>query len=92
MTIQRNLPGSSLVEAGLRDAAAGVESTSALLVVIGAPRLRELGYELPFTWPDPEHRLYARLADEFGPDAAHSKYNSLIRLLVSFERAAACVG
>lgn len=92
MTIPRNLPGSSLIEAGLRDAAAGIESTAALLVAIGAPRLRELGYDVPTAWPDPEHRLYARLADEFGPDAAHSRYNALIHQLVSFERAAACVG
>lgn len=92
MTIPRNLPGSSLIETGLRDAAAGVESTAALLVAVGAPRLRELGYEVSIAWPDPEHRLYARLVDEFSPDAAHSRYNALIRQLVSFERAAACVG
>jgi hypothetical protein len=37
----------------------------------------------------PEHRLYDFLArDE--PDAAHSRYNALIRRLVSFERALEC--
>lgn len=41
--------------------------------------------------PDfPEDRLYARLAEEYG-NGAHSKYNALIRRLVSFERAASCV-
>jgi hypothetical protein len=92
MTIPQSLPGSSVVEAGLRDAAAGVESTAALLVAVGAPRLRKLGYEVKTAWPEPEYRLYARLADEFGSDAAHSRYNALIRQLVSFERAATCVG
>jgi hypothetical protein len=67
-------------------------STAALLVAVGAPRLGKLGYTVSTAWPEPEHRLYARLADEFGSDAAHSRYNALIRQLVSFERAAACVG
>jgi len=33
--------------------------------------------------------LYALLARD-NPDAAHSRYNALIRRLVSFERALAC--
>jgi hypothetical protein len=37
-----------------------------------------------------EHRLYDLLAVD-DPDGAHSRYNSLIRRLVSFERAAECV-
>jgi hypothetical protein len=40
--------------------------------------------------PDPEHRLYALLARDH-PASAHSRYNGLIRRLVSFERAAECV-
>ena len=93
------LPGAELIERGLRDLAAGRESEAALLVLVGAPRLRQLGCvvgDLPGAWraPDgdlsPEHRLYARLAAA-DPDSAHSRYNALIRLLVSFERAAACV-
>ncbi|HEX9632305.1 MAG TPA: hypothetical protein VGA02_07545 [Gemmatimonadales bacterium] len=83
------LPGGDLVASGLEDLARGVESVPALLVSVGAPRLRRLGVLVPGTLPDAEHRLYARLAaDE--PDAAHSRYNALIRRLVSFERAAAC--
>jgi hypothetical protein len=62
-----------------------------LLVSIGAPRLRRLGYAVPSGFAEPEHRLYALLAREH-PAAAHSRYNALIRRLVSFERAAACVG
>ncbi len=33
----------------------------------------------------PEHRLYERLAAS-DPDSAHSRYNALMRRLVSFER------
>jgi hypothetical protein len=86
-----DLPGHDLVEQGLADLAAGVESDAALLVAIGAPRLRELGIPIVHAWPDPEHRLYRRLAASWGPDEAHSRYNALIRQLVSFERAAECV-
>ena len=84
------LPGADLVREGLRDLEAGVESVPALLVLVGAPRLRGLGYDVPDTDDFPEDRLYAKLAAMHG-DAAHSQYNALIRRLVSFERAAGCV-
>jgi hypothetical protein len=58
-----------------------------LLVSIGAPRLRQAGIEVAEPLASPEHRLYARLAAE-DPDAAHGRYNALVRRLVSFERAA----
>ncbi len=83
------LPGGDLVEQGLSDLAAGRESVPALLVSIGAPRLRQVGIEVPSALPSPEHRLYLRLQD-VDPDSAHSQYNALVRRLVSFERAA-CV-
>lgn len=78
-----------MIEAGLADLAQGVESVSALLVAIGTPRLRVLGLVVPAGPPHPERRLYDRLALEHG-DAAHGRYNALIRRLVSFERALAC--
>lgn len=86
------LPGSELVLKGLRDLEAGTESAEALLVRIGAPKLRSLGLTVPVPQhgPSPEHRLYARLESEHGP-AAHGRYNALVRRLVSFERALACV-
>jgi hypothetical protein len=83
-----SLPGGELIRTGLEDLAAGIESVPSLLVSVGAPRLRRSGVELvgePYS--DPEHRLYARLADE-GPDSAHSRYNALIRRLASFARCA----
>jgi hypothetical protein len=82
-------PGGDLVQEGLRDLAAGVESVPALLVAIGAPRLRRSGLDIPNGPLSPEHRLYALLARE-SPRAAHSRYNALIRRLVSFERALEC--
>lgn len=83
------LPGADLIQRGTADLDAGIESAEALLVSIGAPRLRNLGVGFPTTIPDPNHKLYLRLAQEKG-NAAHSAYNALIRRLVSFERAAAC--
>jgi hypothetical protein len=38
----------------------------------------------------PEQSLYRLLSEQYG-DAAHSRYNALIRRLVSFERAASAV-
>ena len=92
------LPGEDLIREGLADLAAGAATKPAMLVLIGAPRLRRLGLRIPdppagwFTTPGPaypEHRLYELLALD-GADAAHSRYNSLVRTLVSFERAAEC--
>ena len=83
------LPGEDLIEAGIEDLSKGIESIPALLVSIGAPRLRRLGLPLPEPIPSPEHRLYKRLSQS-DPDSAHSRYNALIRRLVSFERAAEC--
>ena len=72
------------------DLADGRETVAALLVLIGAPRLRRLGLSIPETRLQPEHTLYNLLAQS-EPDSAHSRYNALIRTLVSFERAAECV-
>jgi len=84
------LPGADLIREGLNDLENGVESVPALLVLVGAPRLRDLGFDVPDTPYFPEDRLYELLAQEYG-NAAHSQYNALIRRLVSFERAASRV-
>lgn len=86
-----DLPGVDLVAAGLRDLERGVETAAALLVSIGAPRLRRLGLDVPRPVADPERRLYALLARE-DAGAAHGRYNALVRRLVSFERAAESLG
>ena len=82
------LPGADLVRQGLHDLRVGKESEQALLVAIGAPRLRRLGIDVPVL-EAPEHQLYDLLARE-EPNSAHSRYNALIRRLVSFERALEC--
>jgi len=69
------------------DLGAGVESIESLLVLVGTPRLRRIGFDVPDRLYFPEDRLYEKLAEIHG-DGAHSKYNALIRTLVSFERAA----
>lgn len=83
------LPGAELVEQGLSDLHERRQSVPALLVCIGAPRLQSLGIDVPDPFDEPELRLYRLLKHEYG-DEAHSRYNALIRRLVSFERAA-CV-
>ena len=85
-----DLPGGDLVAAGLEDLARGRESVAALLVAVGGPRLRRLGYRVP-DLPEPERRLYETLARE-DEDSAHGRYNALVRRLVSFERAAESLG
>ena len=84
----RSLPGADLIEAGLEDLSAGVESVASLLVSIGAARLRRAGIDVPAAFPNPEHRLYALLASE-DRARAHSRYNALVRRLSSYERSLA---
>jgi len=89
--VSEALPGADLIRDGLHDLENGVESIASLLVLVGAPRLRRLGFDVPMDPPwFPEDRLYALLAAD-DQDSAHSRYNALIRRLVSFERAAECV-
>lgn len=85
------LPGAELVERGIGDLERNVESIEALLVSIGAPRLRGLGVLVDQPIPRAEHRLYERLSEQHG-DAAHARYNALVRRLASFERAAVTAG
>lgn len=85
-----DLPGGELIGKGLADLARNEETVESLLVSIGSPRLRSLGVTLGPVFDNPEHRLYALLGQEHG-DNAHGQYNALVRLLVSYERALACV-
>lgn len=87
--VEPAFPGADLIRRGLDDLAAGVESAEALVVSIGAPRLAGLGLAVADPFPSPEHRLYELLSTE-EPASAHSRYNALVRRLVSYERAAEC--
>ncbi|HEY5087452.1 MAG TPA: hypothetical protein VII66_08860 [Gemmatimonadaceae bacterium] len=90
------LPGADMIERGLADLAVGERTAESLLLQVGAPRLRALGIDIPYAAPSagdmggPEIALYRQLPGE-NPDAAHSRYNALLRALVSFERAAESV-
>ena len=79
-------PGADLVERGLRDLARREVTVESLLVSLSAPRLRDLGLSVVDPFDESEMRLYQLLAERFG-DGAHSKYNALIRQIVSFYRA-----
>ncbi|HEX5043906.1 MAG TPA: hypothetical protein VFV75_13425 [Candidatus Polarisedimenticolaceae bacterium] len=85
----RAFPGGDLVARGLEDLRAGRRTVEALLVEIGAPRLRACGIEVPDGAGSPERALYALLEEE-EPEGAHGRYNALVRRLVSFERALEC--
>ena len=83
-----DVPGNELVAAGLADLERGEMTIEALLVAVGAPRLRALGLpvpETPVTLGQPELALY-KAVGRLHPDDAHSRYNALIRRLVSYER------
>ena len=91
MLQMNSLPANDLITTGLEDLRYKRETIPALLVAIGAPKLRSLGLEVPDALPfNPEHRLYDLLAAA-DSDSAHSRYNALIKKLVSFERALPCV-
>jgi hypothetical protein len=87
------LPGHDLVEEGVADLAAGKETQLAMLVAMAQPRLQALGVDVPTNehlngpdGPEPSHKLYELLSAD-GP-GAHSRYNALVRRMVSFARAA----
>ena len=82
------LPGEALVRQGLEDFESGRHTIPACLVGMARSRLLRVGL-LPTTvtrvLPDAELQLY-RLVRQAGGDA-YSRYNALVRELVSFELA-----
>ena len=84
-----NLPGAEIVEQGLVDARAGKLTVFVCLLWIAMPTLHQAGLipeEVMATpCPEPELALYRLLRNEGGD--AFGRYNSLLRRLVSFERA-----
>ena len=84
-----DLPGADLVARGIHALRSGETTVEALLVSVGAPRLRAAGLDIPSPPPlphSPEMSLYLAIGADH-PGDAHSRYNALIRRLVSFERA-----
>lgn len=84
-----SMPGGELIRNGLADLERGIITIPALLVSIGKSRLRTLNIRVTHSAPNAEQQLYDLLAEE-DPDSAHTRYNALIRTLISFERAAEC--
>ena len=80
------LPSQVLVDKGLSDLECDVLSVEALLVLDSSPRLRWLGVKVPEPGNAPKHpelALYTAIR-ESSPDDTHSRYNTLIRRLVSY--------
>ena len=85
--VRSELPGEDLVRSGIRDLAERRESEAALALAMAATRLRAVGVDVPENIvADPGHRLYELLSDG-DAGSAHSRYNALVRRLVSFLRA-----
>ena len=82
------LPGETLVREGLADCRAGRRTVAACLIGIAGPRLTQAGLISATKisgLPEPALELY-RLLRQQGGDA-YSRYNALVRELVSFENA-----
>ena len=82
------LPGEAIMREGLVDWAAGRGTIPACLIAIGSQRLQRAGLIPQMSPPrqtDAEHRLY-QLLRQAGGDA-YSRYNALLRELISFENA-----
>jgi hypothetical protein len=82
------LPGEDLVRAGLADFRAGRASVPACVIAVAQTRLQRAGLlpAGPRTGPpESELQLYALLRQQGGD--AYSRYNALVRELVSFEQA-----
>ena len=82
------LPGEELLREGLADFQSGRCTIPACLVSMARPRLRRAGLITEGgagSFPEPERQLYHLLGQEGGD--AYSRYNALVRELVSFEQA-----
>ncbi|HEU6449057.1 MAG TPA: hypothetical protein VFV23_11525 [Verrucomicrobiae bacterium] len=81
------LPGEELISQGLSDLENERHTAPACLISIARTRLSNAGLSVPPmpSAPEPELQLYRLLCREGGD--AYSRYNSLVRRLVSFEQA-----
>lgn len=83
--LMTGLPGEELLREGLADVRAGRSTVAACLVAIGQIRLRRAALIDTELSGDAELQLY-RLLRLSGGDA-YSRYNALLRQLISFEQA-----
>lgn len=82
------LPGGELIQRGLSDYSGGRVTPESCLLAIAWSRLQQGGLQMPIKtsqhFPEPEMQLYGLLREEAGD--AYSRYNSLLRRLISFEQ------
>jgi hypothetical protein len=86
--LMSGLPGEKLVRQGLADFQSGLCTIPACLVRMARPRLSRAGLmpqSVPSQSAEAELQLYSLLKLEGGD--AYSRYNALVRELVSFENA-----
>ena len=84
------LPGEELVRVGLDDLMAGKETVAGALLAIARTRLRNAGLKIEGDRKesgDAELRLYRLLAKDDSVADPYSRYNSLLRELISFTQA-----
>ena len=79
--LPQSLPGAEILLPGYQDLNDHKESIGSLLLSMAKVNLSDLGFSLPMSFKNPETRLYRLLQKEHG-DEAHSRYNSLVRLLI----------
>jgi hypothetical protein len=87
--LMAGLPGEGLVREGLADFTSGRHTVPACLVAMAYSRFQSAGLlasGLSPSWADEPELLLYRLLRQQGADA-YSRYNSLVRELVSFESA-----
>ena len=87
-------PGGDLIKQGILDSQANRQTIFSCLIQIGFPTLTKMNL-LPseiqlLTQEDAELTLYRILRSETGD--AYSRYNALVRRLISFERAISSAG
>lgn len=91
MTAFTDFPGAELIEHGLADYAAGLVTPASCLLAVAWGRLQRNGLPLPARtperFPEPELQLYELLRRQGGD--AYSRYNALLRRLISFEQSLA---
>ncbi len=91
MIALEHLPGGDLICRGLSDYAEGRVTLESCLLAVGWSRLQRGGLEMPVKvaerFPQPELQLYDLLCTETGD--AYSRYNALLRRLISFEQSLA---
>ena len=91
--LMTGLPGEDLLRQGLADFQAERCTIPACLIQIARPRLTKAGLlleDIPdvVIEPEPELQMYRLLRQEKGD--AYSRYNALLRELISFEMALDC--